>query len=78
MGIELIYKKTDSPNKAQYSSLVKLVKFLKSKYKIKNILGHNEISSDRKTDPGNFNWQKFNEMLRELNPLKPSISFYQI
>jgi len=64
IGIELISTKTVGPNEVQYSSLVKLVKFLKSKYKIKYILGHNEISSERKTDPWNFDWQRFNEMLK--------------
>jgi len=65
IGIELINTKTIGPNEAQYSSLVELVKFLKSKYQIKYILGHNEISPERKTDPWNFNWQKFNEMLKD-------------
>jgi|GEM_PF-436536 len=64
IGIELINTKTIGPNEAQYSSLVELVKSLKSKYGIKNILGHNEISPERKTDPWNFDWQKFNEMLK--------------
>jgi N-acetyl-anhydromuramyl-L-alanine amidase AmpD len=65
IGIELINTKNASPNEAQYSSLVKLIKFLKLKYKIKYILGHNEISPERKTDPWNFDWQKFNEMLNK-------------
>jgi N-acetyl-anhydromuramyl-L-alanine amidase AmpD len=65
IGIELINTKNDRPNENQYSSLVKLVKFLKSKYQIKYILGHNEISPQRKTDPWNFNWQKFNELLNK-------------
>jgi len=64
IGIELINTKTVGPDEAQYSSLVKLVKPLKSKYGIKNILGHSEISPERKTDPWNFDWQKFNEKLK--------------
>lgn len=64
IGIEIINTKTVSPTEAQYSSLVELVKSLKLKYGIKNILGHNEISPERKTDPWNFDWQKFNEMLK--------------
>jgi N-acetyl-anhydromuramyl-L-alanine amidase AmpD len=64
IGIELINTKTVGPNEAQYSSLVELVKALEMKYGIKNILGHSEISPERKTDPWNFDWQKFNEMLK--------------
>ena len=63
IGIELINPKTVGPNKAQYSSLVGLVKSLKSKYEIRNTLGHNEISPGRKTDPWNFDWQRFNTMI---------------
>jgi len=64
IGIEIINTKTVGPNEVQYSSLVRLVKSLKSKYEIKNILGHNEVSPERKTDPWNFDWQKFNVMLK--------------
>ncbi|MDI6591405.1 MAG: N-acetylmuramoyl-L-alanine amidase [Patescibacteria group bacterium] len=63
IGIELLYHKNESPNEIQYQKLVKLVKKLKSKYKIDYILGHKDIAPSRKTDPWNFDWQKFNEML---------------
>ena len=45
----------------QISSLIKLLKVLKKKYKIKkqNILGHSDISPNRKKDPGEkFPWNK--------------------
>ena len=45
----------------QISSLTKLLKVLKKKYKIKkqNILGHSDISPNRKKDPGEkFPWDK--------------------
>jgi Negative regulator of beta-lactamase expression len=45
----------------QISSLIKLLKVLKKKYKIKkqNILGHSDISPNRKKDPGEkFPWKK--------------------
>ena len=45
----------------QISSLTKLLKVLKKKYKIKkqNILGHSDISPNRKKDPGEkFPWYK--------------------
>ena len=46
--------------KQQILSLIKLTKFLITKYKInkKNILGHSDIAPDRKKDPGEkFPWQ---------------------
>jgi len=64
IGIELINTEIVGPNETQYSSLVGLIKSLESKYRIKSILGHNEISPERKTDPWNFDWQRFNEMLK--------------
>jgi len=65
IGIELINAKTVGPNEAQYLSLVKLVKSIKLRHEIKYILGHNEIAPERKTDPWNFDWQKFNLELAE-------------
>ncbi|MDI6602569.1 MAG: peptidoglycan DD-metalloendopeptidase family protein [Patescibacteria group bacterium] len=66
IGIELIYTKTDSPKEIQYQSLVQLVKYLQQKYNIqnKNILGHKDITPERKTDPWNFDWKKFIKMLK--------------
>ena len=52
------YKKFNSK---QIISLIKLLKYLMKKYKIKknNILGHSDISPDRKKDPGEkFPWKK--------------------
>lgn len=66
IGIELVYAKTEYPAEAQYQSLAQLVKYLKQQYSIpsENILGHNEIAPERKTDPWNFDWVKFDEMLK--------------
>ena len=47
-------------SKKQISSILKLSNFLKKKYKIKSkfILGHSDISPDRKKDPGEkFPWK---------------------
>ncbi|MEI8338229.1 MAG: N-acetylmuramoyl-L-alanine amidase [bacterium] len=63
IGIELIYNKNETPNVVQYSQLSKLVKDIKSRHTITNILGHNEVAPGRKTDPWNFNWNKFNKDL---------------
>jgi len=56
-GHEHGYKKF---SKKQISSLLRLSKFLVNKYKIsnKNILGHSDISPERKKDPGEkFPWK---------------------
>ena len=48
-------------SKKQINSLTKLIKMLIKKYKIKkkNLLGHSDISPDRKKDPGEkFPWEK--------------------
>ena len=52
------YKKFTSE---QINSLIKLLRYLTKKYKIKknNILGHSDISPNRKRDPGEkFPWNK--------------------
>ncbi len=58
-GHEFNYKKFSNK---QVSSLLKLTKFLIKKYKVnlQNILGHSDISPDRKKDPGEkFPWKYF-------------------
>ncbi len=62
IGIELIYLKTESPNEVQYDSLANLINYLKLKYRIKYILGHNQTSITGKTDPWNFDWDKLDEV----------------
>ena len=60
-GHEFGYKKF---SKKQISSLVTLSKFLINRYKIssKNILGHSDISPQRKKDPGEkFPWKYLNK-----------------
>ena len=57
-GHEHGYKKF---SQKQIYSLIRLIKYLKKKYKIKkqNILGHSDISPNRKKDPGEkFPWNK--------------------
>jgi len=60
-GHNFKYKKFSNK---QITSLVKLSKFLIKKYKIKktNILGHSDISPERKKDPGEkFPWEFFSK-----------------
>ncbi len=65
IGIEIVNTIHDSPTEAQYVSLAKLVDCLKSKYPVRYVLGHKDIAPGRKTDPWNFDWGKFNRLLKE-------------
>ncbi len=58
IGIELMNTKDGKFTDAQYGSLNKLIDYLKSRYKIKYTLGHNQIAPGRKDDPWNFKWSK--------------------
>ncbi len=60
IGIEIITTLYTSPTEQQYNSAAALVKDIKRRRAIKYIKGHNEIAPGRKTDPWNFNWDKFN------------------
>lgn len=58
IGIEVVNTKEGKFSDAQYKSLNSLVKDLKEKYPIKNILGHDDIAPSRKTDPWGIEWNK--------------------
>ncbi len=58
IGIEMMNTKNDQYTKAQYDSLKKLLTEIKSRYNIKYVLGHKDISPERKDDPWNFNSDK--------------------
>lgn len=65
LGIELINSEKEGPNELQYNALARLVKDIKSRYRIKYIKGHNHIAPDRKSDPWKFNWKTFHQSIRE-------------
>lgn len=58
IGIELMNTKTDKYTQAQYGAVKNLVAGLKEQYKIKYVLGHDQIAPGRKDDPWNFDWSK--------------------
>ncbi|MEF3691528.1 MAG: N-acetylmuramoyl-L-alanine amidase [Candidatus Moraniibacteriota bacterium] len=58
LGIEVINSEKDKFTESQYKSINFLLGDLKKKYKIKYILGHNDIAPGRKTDPWNIDWDK--------------------
>ncbi len=44
----------------QYSALIRLTRLLKRAYPIRAIVGHNDVSPERKTDPGPyFDWPRY-------------------
>ncbi len=64
IGIELVTSFTESPTNEQMQSLVNLVTDIGNRYKIKYILRHSDIAPERKTDPWNFDWAVFLEILK--------------
>ncbi len=65
LGIEIINDKISKPTDQQYTALNSLSTYLKSKYSIKYVLGHNQVSPGRKDDPWNFDWGKVNSFTRK-------------
>jgi N-acetyl-anhydromuramyl-L-alanine amidase AmpD len=63
IGIEVIITKFSPPAEVQYTALAALVKDIKRRHSIKYIKRHSDIAPERKTDPWNFDWKKWNEML---------------
>ena len=67
VGIELEGYHTEKYTDHQYKSLIEASKVLLNKYKYlnkNNIVGHSDISPDRKEDPGrNFEWDFYLERL---------------
>jgi len=63
IGIELIGTETSGYTEDQYKSLSLLTRDIMSRHEIKFIYGHSDIAPGRKTDPWNFDWQKFKSSL---------------
>lgn len=58
IGIEIMNQKETEYTAAQYTATNGLIAYLKGKYSIKYVVGHDDIAPDRKTDPWNFDWKK--------------------
>lgn len=58
IGIEMMNTEKGQFTSAQYRAVNDLIASLKKQYKIKFVVGHNDIAPDRKTDPWNFDWKK--------------------
>ncbi|SMN02603.1 N-acetylmuramoyl-L-alanine amidase AmpD [uncultured Candidatus Thioglobus sp.] len=62
IGIELEGADDIDYTNKQYQALNETIKTLKSQYPLTDIVGHSDIASGRKTDPGAaFDWSKIDE-----------------
>jgi N-acetyl-anhydromuramoyl-L-alanine amidase len=70
IGVELEGTDTTPYRAAQYAMLARLVKALRRRYPIADVVGHNDVAPGRKTDPGPaFDWAR---LARLAGPLRPS------
>lgn len=68
IGIELEGSDNQPFEPVQYTRLTKLTRTLQARYPIRHIVGHADIASQRKTDPGPyFDWQGYRQAIG-LNP----------
>ncbi len=66
IGIELEGTDTIAYSSSQYEALVPLVRALRERYPIADVVGHSDIAPGRKTDPGaSFDWQRLRTMLAQ-------------
>lgn len=60
IGIELVGTEESGFTDKQYTMTNDLIADIKTRYKIKDIVGHGDIAPKRKTDPWKFDWKKLN------------------
>lgn len=65
LGIEMVCSFTETITEQQMEALVKLTKDIQSRHKIKFILRHSDIAPGRKTDPWNFNWERYQQLMAD-------------
>lgn len=58
IGIEMIANLEDGYTEKQYAAVNDLIADIKTRYKIKSVVGHGDIAPSRKTDPWKFDWKK--------------------
>jgi hypothetical protein len=58
IGVEIIGTLDSSYTDKQYAAVNALIASIKSRYKVKSVVGHMDIAPGRKTDPWKFDWKK--------------------
>lgn len=58
IGIELMGTEDSGFTGKQYDALNDLIADIKTRYRIKDIVGHGDVAPKRKTDPWKFDWKK--------------------
>jgi hypothetical protein len=58
IGIEMIATEESGYTDKQYAAVNALIADIKSRHKIKSVVGHADIAPGRKTDPWKFDWKK--------------------
>ena len=74
LGIELIGSESSNFTADQYQAIAALAKRLIALHPIQNIYGHKDIAPDRKSDPWEFDWERFKSDLKEIKSFE-SINF---
>jgi N-acetyl-anhydromuramoyl-L-alanine amidase len=69
IGVELEGTDTTPYASAQYAMLARLVKALRRRYPIADVVGHADVAPGRKTDPGPaFDWARLADLAGPLSP----------
>jgi len=64
VGIELEGTDTLPYSRAQYATLARLVRALRRRYPVGDVVGHSDVAPGRKTDPGPaFDWERLARLL---------------
>ncbi len=58
IGIEIVGTEDSGFTGKQYDAVNDLITQIKTRYKIKDIVGHGDVAPSRKTDPWKFDWKK--------------------
>lgn len=58
IGIEIIATEESGYTDKQYAAVNALIADIRTRHKIKSVVGHSDIAPGRKTDPWKFDWKK--------------------